>query len=165
MVIDENNGTENELNDIDGGSVDAAGGDIDLVDVNMDNGWTNAHVMNGDMDETLIDAENPGDGGCDPLNIKIEGQPIDTINPDYAEDLSLDAQCDVFDDEVVMFYDSLSAFKPIISQMEIKRNDVFSGTMPYKEYVSCYYILHTCCSRLTFYRHIFVDYIFFSYHN
>lgn len=103
-----------------------------------------AVIKNDAMDEDMIDlpiTNDIDDIDCvDPLNLKHEVQPIDIINGDDAEDALpelLEGQYEVIDDEVMMFYDDLSAFKPqIIPQMEIKRNDAFSGTLPYKEYVS-----------------------------
>lgn len=96
------------------------------------------NIQNDTMDEDMIDFPSTGDTDCvDPLNIKNENQTIDFLNRDNTEDVpeSLNGQYEVVDDEITIFYDDLSAFTPITSQMQIKRSDAFSGTLPYKEYV------------------------------
>lgn len=43
-------------------------------------------------------------------------------------------QLEAYDEDVLMYYDSIKAFKPKVYQWEIKRNDDFSGNIPFAEY-------------------------------
>lgn len=61
------------------------------------------------------------------VNNNFDGDTVDKL---------ISFQFEVYDDDVLMYYDDDAAFKPMISQWEMKRNDVFSGTLAYAEYTT-----------------------------
>lgn len=92
-----------------------------------------------ELDEALIDDPSVADHRLciDPLAIKTEDPFVainSTVDADMTDELT-DCFCEETDG-MTIYYDDISSFKPILSEYQIKRNDTFSGTLPYKEYVS-----------------------------
>lgn len=88
------------------------------------------------IDEPMIDCIQDG-----AISVKNEDPLLETLN-DFGDDGELDVlngltgyYCEVLDDDIMLFYDDINAFKPKPSGLQMKTNDIFSGSMPYKEYV------------------------------
>lgn len=92
-----------------------------------------------DNDDQEIDALNiAAENNIDPLTNDepssiIKREIINDVEHEGVDEL-VACRFEVYDD-VLMCYDNENAFKPKVSQWEIKRNDAFSGNIPFAEYV------------------------------
>lgn len=60
---------------------------------------------------------------------------INNVECEAVQEL-VDCVYDKYDDDITMLYENKDAFKPIVSECEIKRNDDFSGNIPFAEYAN-----------------------------
>lgn len=76
----------------------------------------------------------------DPSEVEIkEEDPLELMNDFEDESEQNDEPSffyEVVSDEVVMFYENKSSFKPMATNLRFKIDDVLSGALPFKEYVS-----------------------------
>lgn len=113
--------------------------DNSASDGDISDSFINSAEHNIEEREIELDVlDIPVDPNDDPL-ATIGPNPIvkrEVINGEENEDVDTLVSChfDVYDDDVLMCYDNENAFKPMISQWEIKRNDIFSGNIPFIEY-------------------------------
>lgn len=95
-----------------------------------------------DIDEPAIEMEiNSEDiDATDPLAVKVE-RVFETLNDSHGDELEdlVGVRHEVIDDDVIVYYENINSFKPMV-EIQIKRDDVFSGTIPFNEYVS-YFLL------------------------
>lgn len=97
-------------------------------------------------EEPIIFAEEPTilmdnidhNGTIDPLAIKEE-RVFEVINDlhDVNDELGdlVGFHHEKLDDDISVYYEDIKLFKPKTDEEEIKRNDAFSGTIPYRQYV------------------------------
>lgn len=88
-------------------------------------------VIENNFEEVLVET-------FDPSNIEIkEEDPLELMN-DFEDEENEEPSFyyEVVSDEVVMFYESQGSFKPKATNLHFKINDVLSGALPFKEYVS-----------------------------
>lgn len=76
----------------------------------------------------------PVDENNDPLELKLEviNESIDG-DGDIVERL-VSCNFEIVDEDIAMYYDDIKAFTPKGNLFEIKRNDIFSGNIPFIEY-------------------------------
>lgn len=75
----------------------------------------------------------------DPLGMKTEAINNHSIDADEELDNLATVQIEVLEDDIVVTYDDKKLFKPIQSQLQMKRNDSFSGSQPFEEDVSIFF--------------------------
>lgn len=134
-VIDSVNDVEEQPND------NRADEEFECLDIQpLHDNVVETNDDDSEEEERMIDEvpESGHDDSTDPLLIKTE-DPYVVINnasdADMVDDL---AECcyETIGDDITVYYDDISAFKPKKCDLQIKRKDVFSGTLPIKEYVS-----------------------------
>lgn len=135
--------TSTDVNDsIDDVETQSNGGHIDQGNECVHDGQSPIDSFNDDdneEDENMIDIMPSAETASlvDPLQIKPEDSLV-VINSAVDGDIDGSADCcyEVIDDDITVYYDDISSFKAAVCKIQIKRNDIFSGTLPYKEYVS-----------------------------
>lgn len=75
----------------------------------------------------------------DPLAVKAEAINNHSIDEDEELNSLATARIEVVDDDMVITYDTIAHFKPIQSQLQMKRSDDFSDSIPYQEDVSIFF--------------------------
>lgn len=76
----------------------------------------------------------------DPSNVEIKDEdPLELMNDFEDESEEIDETSfyyEVVSEELVMFYENRNSFKPKATNLRFKVDDVLSGALPFKEYVS-----------------------------
>lgn len=76
--------------------------------------------------------ESDTDNCMDPLDIKIDA--INLVNQDISNeeiDTLGNFHRETFDDDLEIYFESAESFKPMKSSLQLKKNDQFSGALPY----------------------------------
>lgn len=100
------------------------------------NGELDANSSALDFTESEIECDKVINTDSDPLAIGIvlKREIINDDDEDQSVSELVDCILDVFDEDVVMCYKSKTDFKPFAAECEIKRDDIFSGNLPFAEY-------------------------------
>lgn len=111
------------------------------VNCATEHGSTNG--ITHDIHEVLVEESNGN--GLNELDVKEEDPLLEPIN-DGADLEEVDEirklnqyHYEVVDDEMTMFFESEQAFTPKSTTLMFKSNDEFSGSIPYRDYVSNHY--------------------------
>lgn len=83
--------------------------------------------------DNMLNSEEETGFVADPLNIKEE--PINSHDVGMELDRLVCTRTEVIDEDLIMIFDDEKCFAPQ-KEILLKRNDVFSGTIPYEEDVS-----------------------------
>lgn len=92
-------------------------------------------IHSNHFEEVLVPEFDPN------ATIKEEGDPLDSVNNFDDEDVVEEVNeppmnYEVISEELVIFYENDGSFKPISTNLRFKTNDVLSGGLLFREYVS-----------------------------